>query len=108
MLNVAFKGDGVKITQLDGDLFNVAQYKAQVRTTNILVRGILLADDSSLVACYAEDMRKLVYNFAKAEQQFIRKTEYHYQTLENLPNLEIEENIAVRHQEKAQCRAAQS
>ena len=52
MLDEAFRDtDGVYISSRQStDLFNVAHFRAKTKTTRILVRELLFADDSALVA----------------------------------------------------------
>ena len=87
MLHVAFKHahKGIFIqTRHGADLFNVSHFKAKSCTTKHLVREMLFADDSALVAHTASDMQMLVDRFSMAANQFslkinIRKTECMYQ-----------------------------
>ena len=75
MLEVAFKGTGVyNQTRKEADLFNVAQFKAKSKTSIKIVREMLYADDSALVAHSAEDMQSLVEKFARAASQFSLQT----------------------------------
>ena len=63
MLHVAFKdvNKGIYIqTRHGADLFNIAHFKARSCTTKHLVREMLFADDSALVAHTASDMQLLV------------------------------------------------
>ena len=67
-----------------GDLFNVAHFRAKTKTTRILTRELLFADDSALVAHSAEEMQKIVDAFSDASKKFglkinIKKTEVLYQ-----------------------------
>ena len=41
------------------DLFNVAHFRAKTNTTRILVRELLFADDSALVAHSAEEVQTI-------------------------------------------------
>ena len=68
MLEVAFKdtSEGYIQTRKEADLFNVAQFKAKSKTSIKLVREMLYADDSALVAHSVEDMQSLVDKFARA------------------------------------------
>ena len=87
MLHVAFKDvhEGIYIqTRHGADLFNVSHFEAKSRTTKHLVRELLFADDSALVAHTASDMQLLVDRFSMAASQFslkinIKKTECMYQ-----------------------------
>ena len=87
MLHVAFKdvNKGIYIqTRHGADLFNIAHFKARSCTTKHLVREMLFADDSALVAHTASDMQLLVNRFSMAANQFslkinIKKTECMYQ-----------------------------
>lgn len=92
------------------NLFSVTQYKGKTYTTKILVQEMLFTNDSVLVTHSAEDMQKLVDNFARATSQFslkinIRKTECVYQSMENLPVHVTEENITIRYEGLVQCKA---
>ena len=87
MLDDAFRdmGDGVYIqSRQSADLFNVAHFKVKTKTTRILMRQLLFADDSALVAHSAEEMQKIVDAFSDASKKFglkinINKTEVLYQ-----------------------------
>ena len=87
MLDEAFRdmGNGVYIqSSQSADLFNVAHFRAKTKTTRILMRELLFADDSALVAHSAEDMQKIVDAFSDASKKFglkinIKKTEVLYQ-----------------------------
>ena len=77
--------DGVYIqSRQSADLFNVAHFRATTNTTRILMRDLLFADDSALVADSAEEMQKIVDAFSNASKKFslkinIKKTEVLYQ-----------------------------
>ena len=87
MLDEAFRdmGDGVYIqSRQSADLFNVAHFRAKTKTTRILMRELLFADDSALVAHSSEEMQKIVDAFSNASKKFglkinIKKTEVLYQ-----------------------------
>ena len=88
MLDEAFRdmGDGVYIqSRQNADLFNVAHFRAKTKTTRILMRELLFADDSALVAHSAEEMQKIVDAFSDASKKFglkinTKKTEVLYQS----------------------------
>ena len=66
------------------DLFNIAHFRAKTKTTQILMRELLFADDSALVAHSAEEMQKIMDAFSDASKKFglkinIKKTEVLYQ-----------------------------
>ena len=66
------------------DLFNVAHFRAKTKTTGILMRELLFADDSALVAHSAEEMQNIVDVFSNASPTFglkinIDKTDVLYQ-----------------------------
>ena len=68
----------------NADLFNVAYFRAKTKNTQILMRELLFADDSALVAHSAEEMQKIVNAFSDASKKFglkinIKKTEVLYQ-----------------------------
>ncbi|KAK2161477.1 hypothetical protein NP493_1579g00038 [Ridgeia piscesae] len=87
MLGEAFrdKGDGVYVqSRYSADLFNVSHFRAKTKTTWIMMRELLFADDSALVAHCAEEMQKIVDAFSDASKKFglktnIKKTEVPYQ-----------------------------
>ena len=87
MLDDAFRdmGDGVYIQSRQSvDLFNVAHFRAKTKTTRILMRELLFADDSALVAHSAEEMQNIVDAFSNASKKFvlrinIKNTEVLYQ-----------------------------
>ena len=66
-------GDGVYIqSKPSADLFDVAHFK----TTRILIRELLFADDSALVGHSAEEMQKIVDAFSDTSKKInIKKTE---------------------------------
>ena len=78
-------GDGIYIqSRQNADLFNVAHFRVKTKTTRILMRELLFADDSALVAHSAEEMQKIVNAFSDASKKFglkinIKKTEVLYQ-----------------------------
>ena len=87
MLDEAFRdiGGGVYIqSRQSADLFNVAHFRAKTKTTRILMRELLFADDSAVVTYTAEEMQKIVDAFSDASKKFglkinIKKTEVQYQ-----------------------------
>ena len=81
----------------NADLFTVAHFRAKTKTTNILVRELLFADDIALIAHPAEEIQRIVDAFANASSKFglkinIKKTEVMFQ-----PNstMTMEEDINV-------------
>jgi len=67
MLEMASKDVNEEIyIQTGADPFDVAQFKTKTHTTKHLVKEMLFADNSALVAHCAADMQVLVNNFAKA------------------------------------------
>ena len=103
MLEVAFDDslDGVCIqTRQNADLFNVAHFKAKTKTSQKIVREMLYADDSALVAHDAESMQRLIDRFSLAAEQFslkinIKKTECLFQPVKNLSIAQVPEDILV-------------
>ena len=74
MLAEAFRdmGDGVYIqSRQSADLFNFANFRAKTKTTRILMRELLFADDSALVAHCAKDMQKILDAFSDASKKYI-------------------------------------
>ena len=77
--------NGVYIqSRQSADLFKVAHFRAKTNTIRILMRELLLADGSALVAHSAEEMQKIVDVFSDASKKFglkinIKKTEVLYQ-----------------------------
>ena len=78
-------GDGIYIhSRQNADQFNVAHFRVKTKTTRILMRELLFADDSTVVAHSAEKMQKVVDAFSDASKTFglkinIKKTEVLYQ-----------------------------
>ena len=78
-------GDCVYIqSRQSADLFNVTHFRGKSKTTQILMRKLLFADDSALVAYSAEEMHNMVDVFSDASKKFglkinIKKTEMLYQ-----------------------------
>ena len=73
MLEQAFRdmGDVIYIqSRQNADLFTVAHFRAKTKTTNILVRELLFADDSALIAHSAEEIQRIVEAFANASSKF--------------------------------------
>lgn len=73
MLEVAFQDSttGIYIqTRKDANLFSVAQFRAKTKTTLQIVRDLLFADDSALVAHGYVEIQTLVSKFAKVAEQF--------------------------------------
>ena len=91
-------GDGIYIqSRQNADLFTVAHFRAKTKTTNILVRQLLFADDNALIAHSAAEIQRIVDAFANASSKFglkinIKKTEVMFQ-----PNstMTMEEDINV-------------
>ena len=87
MLEEAFRGmgDGVYIkSRQNADLFTVAHFRAKTKITNIIVRELLFADDSVLIAHSAEEIQRIVDAFSSASSKFglkinIEKTEVMFQ-----------------------------
>ena len=76
VLDEAFRdiGDGIYIqSRQSDDLFNVAPFRAKTKSTRILKRELLFADDSALVAYSAEEMQKIVDAFSDASKKFSLK-----------------------------------
>ena len=91
-------GDIIYIqSRQNADLFTVAHFRAKTETTTILVRELLFADDSALIAHSAGEIQRIVDAFANASALFgikinIKKTEVMFQ-----PNstITMEEDINV-------------
>ena len=76
MLDEAFRDmeDGVYIqSRQSADLFNVAYFRAKTKTTRILMRELLFADDTALVAHSTEEMQKILDAFSDASKNFVLK-----------------------------------
>ena len=79
MLDETFRdmGGGFYIqSRQSADLFNVAHFRAKTKTTRILMRELLFADDSALVAHSAEEMQKIVDVFLQCIKE-VRPEDYH-------------------------------
>ena len=73
MLEEAFKDMGDRIyikSRQNADLFTVAHFRAKTKATNILVRELLFADDSTLIAHSAEEIQRIVDAFANVSSKF--------------------------------------
>ena len=88
MLEDAFRdmGDGVYIQSRQNTdfFFTVTHFRAKTKTSNILVRELLFADDRALIADSAEEIHRIVDVFANASSMFglkinIKKTEVIFQ-----------------------------
>ena len=84
MLDEAFRdmGDGVYIQSRHSA--DVAHFRSKTKTTRILMRELLFADDIALVAHSAEEMQNIVDALSNASRKFglkinIKKTEVLYQ-----------------------------
>ena len=86
MLGEAFRdmGYGVYIqSRQSADLFNIAHFRAKTKTPRMLMRELLFADDSALVAHSADEMQQILDAFSNASKKFglkinIKKTEVLY------------------------------
>ena len=64
-------GVGIYIqSRQSADLFNVAHFRAKTKATRILMRELLFADDSAMVAHSAEEMQKVVDAFSDTSNKF--------------------------------------
>ena len=83
MLEEAFRdmGDGIYIqSRQNADLFIVAHFRAKTKTTNILVRELIFADDSALIAHSAEEILRIDDASSKFGLKInIKKTEVMFQ-----------------------------
>ena len=87
MLDEAFRNivDGVYIkSRQSADLLNTAHFKAKTMTTRILMRELLIAVHTALVAHSGEELQKVVDAFSDESNKFclninIKKTEVLYQ-----------------------------
>ena len=77
--------EGVYIyTRSDGGLFNLARLKAKTKTTKALIRELLFADDTALVAHNPAQIQRMLDSFSEASRKMglqinISKTELMYQ-----------------------------
>ena len=83
------------------DLFTVAHFRVKTKTTNILVRELLFADDRALIAHSAEEIQRIVDVFANASSKFglkinIKKTEVMFQ-LNSTMTMEEDINVDENH-----------
>lgn len=98
MLEEAFQGmtDGVYIqSRQDADLFNATHFKARTKSTLVLIRELLFADDSALLAHSPQEMQRIINAFSDASKKFglkinIKKTEVLYQ-----PNSSITQEVDI-------------
>ena len=71
-------------TRPGADLFNISQFKAKRKTRQQLVRDLMFADDTALIAHSLEDIQEVTTLFAQAAKTFglrinMRKTEVLHQ-----------------------------
>ena len=91
-------GDGVHIQSRQiAVFFTFAHFRAKIKTTNILVRELLFADYSALVAHSAEEIQRIVDSFATASSKFglkinHKKTEVMLQP-NSTPSMEEDINV---------------
>ena len=77
--------EGVYIrTRSDGGLYNLARLKAKTKTTKMLIRELLFADDTALVAHKPDQIQRMLDSFSEASRKVglqinIDKTEVMYQ-----------------------------
>jgi hypothetical protein len=87
MLQDAFETNdkGISIRfRYDGGIFNLRRLQAKTKTSNMLLRDLLYADDCALIAHSESDAQEMVDDFARACHRFgltisIRKTEVLHQ-----------------------------
>ena len=87
MLQYAFHDNdlGVYIQfHSNGNIFNLQHLKAKTKTTELLVRDLLFADDCALNAHSINDIKRIANSFAKAVRRFgltisLKKTEVMFQ-----------------------------
>ncbi|KAK3526521.1 hypothetical protein QTP70_030682 [Hemibagrus guttatus] len=99
MLEEAFQGmkEGVYIqSRPDADLFNTTHFKARTKSTLVLIRELLFADDSALLAHSPQEIQRIINAFSDASKKFdlkinIKKTEVLYQ-----PNSSRTQEVDVR------------
>ena len=73
MLHEAFRDMGGAVyiqSRQSTDLFNIALLRAKTKTSRILMRQLIFADDSALVAHTAEEMQNIVDAFSNASKKF--------------------------------------
>ena len=112
MLEEAFRdmGGGGRIyiqSRQNADLFTVAHFRAKTKTTNILVRELLFADDSALIAHSAEEIQRIVDAFANASSKFglkinIKKTEVMFQPNSTM-TMEEQATVTLKQSCKREC-----
>ena len=104
LLRYAFKdsSDGIWLhTRADGGLFNTARLRAKTKTTDILIRELLFADDAALTAHTETGLQQLVSSFSNACKEFglqisLKKTNIMAQDTQPPPTINIDnENLEV-------------
>ena len=93
MLEETFRdmGNGIYIqSRQNTDLFTVAHFRAKTKTTKILVRELLFADDSALIVYSAEEIQRIVDALGNASSKFglkinIKMTEVMFQPNSTMP-----------------------
>ena len=104
LLRYAFKdsSDGIWLhTRADGGLFNAARLRAKTKTTDVLIRELLFADDAALTAHTEIGLQQLVSSFSNACKEFglqisLKKTNIMAQDTQSPPTINIDnENLEV-------------
>ena len=87
MLNDAFHDNdlGALIRfRTDGNVFNLRRLKSRIRTSKLLIKDLLFADDCALLAHTIDDIQAITNAFARSARRFgltisLKKTEVMYQ-----------------------------
>ena len=86
MLNDAFHDDlgALNRFRTDGNVFNLRRLNSKTRTSKVLIRDLLFADDCELLAQTVDDIQAITNAFARSARRFVmtislKKTEVIYQ-----------------------------
>ena len=71
-------------SRTDGNVFNLRRLKSKTRTSKVLIRDFLFADDCALLAHTVDDIQAITSAFARSARRFglmisLKKTEVIYQ-----------------------------
>ena len=86
MLNDAFHDNDLEALirfRTDGDEFNLRRLNSKTRTSKVLIRDLLFADDCALLAHTVDDIQAITNAFARSTRRFgltisLKKTEVIY------------------------------
>ena len=103
MLNDAFHYNdlGALIRfRTDGNVFNLRRLNSKTRTSKVLIRDLLFADDCALLAHTVDDIQAITNSFARSARRFgmtisLKKTEVIYQPKQKMSHAKFGDCITI-------------